>query len=125
MKADWLELLLCRWGRWSVKRESSGLGYSSVSPMFKDARVDGGGYGSDYDPGFSSSDVTACDAAVCRLPVEHRRAVIVHYRNQGGIRRTARELCCTFHKARDLLTYSHGFLHVLLDKHAYDHQNPP
>ena len=120
---DWLDMLLCRWGRWSVKRESSALGYGSVSPMFKDARVDGDGYGSEFDPGFTSQDVLSCDAAVNRLPLEHRRVVIVHYRNQGGIRRTARELGCNFHKARDLLNYAHGFLHVLLDKRDADHQN--
>jgi DNA-directed RNA polymerase specialized sigma24 family protein len=90
--------------------------------MFRD-QPGGDGYGVGYDPGYTPQDVLDCDAAINRLPREHKRVVVMHYHRQGGIRRTARELGMSFHAVRDSLSFAHGALHVLLDKRKDDHQN--
>lgn len=111
-----IDLLLCRWGRWSIKRDSSALGYGSVSPMFRDA-PSGGGWGRGSDPGFTEADVIACDGAVMALPVVQRVIVILHYQRQDSLRATAREcgvskeaagryLAQAHHSIRDHLTRS-------------------
>lgn len=86
---EWVDALLCRWGRWSVRRESAALGYGSASPMFRDCTV-GGGYSPEFDPGFTPRDLLDCDAAVTALPLVLRVVVIAHYQRSRSLRDTAR-----------------------------------
>lgn len=122
MNADWLEMLLNRWGRWAVRRESSALGYGSVSPMFRDAPC-GDGCGCMADPGFTPRDILDCDAAIIRLPHHQRRVVVLHYKRGCGLRQTARESAMSFSAVRDALSFAKGALHVMLDKQRGDNQN--
>ena len=86
---DWIDRLLCRWGRWSVRRESSALGYGAVSPMFRDCAT-GGGWSPEYDTGFTPRDLIECEAAVNVLPLVLRVVVIAHYQRARSVRDTAR-----------------------------------
>lgn len=85
---EWIDRLLSRWGRWSVRRESSALGYGSVSPMFRDCAT-GGGWSPEYDTGFTPRDLIECEAAVNGLPLVIRVVVIAHYQRGKGTRETA------------------------------------
>lgn len=86
---EWIDRLLHRWGRWSVRRESSALGYGSISPMFRDCAT-GGGWSPESDAGFTPRDLIDCEAAVNALPLGLRIVVIAHYQRAGGVRETAR-----------------------------------
>lgn len=85
---------------------SGGLGYPSVSPMFKDAGLRGS-FGSGVPVGVEFGDVQACDRAVNRLPIVLRCVVIQHYQMQSSLRDTAR-VCGISHKsAKQYLGMAH------------------
>lgn len=86
---EWIDRLLGRWGRWSVRRESSAIGYGSVSPMFRDCAT-GGGWSPEYDTGFTPRDLIECEAAVNALPLGLRVVVIAHYQRGRSVRDTAK-----------------------------------
>lgn len=91
---SWVDSLLCRWGRWAVRKEMQALGHASQSQIMRGWAGLGDGYGSGSPMGFSSEDIRACDRAVNALPVGLRAVVVEHYQRQGSIRQTA--LACGF-----------------------------
>lgn len=115
MTISWVDSLLARWGRWSIKRESSALGYGSASPMFRDCAT-GGGWSGDSDPGFTPRDVIDCDAAVNILPLCLRVVVIEYYQRNESLRDVARA-CGISHPSAS--QYLHR-AHVLIDQELSD-----
>lgn len=84
MKAQ-MEVLLSMWGRWAIRRASGGLGYPSVSPMFKDAPR-GDSFGSQEPLGIGEPEMLMVNAAVERLPGVLKLAVIETYQRGGSLR---------------------------------------
>lgn len=84
MKAQ-MEVLLSMWGRWAIRRAAGGLGYPSVSPMFKDAPR-GDSFGSQEPLGIGEPEMLMVNAAVERLPGVLKLAVIETYQRGGSLR---------------------------------------
>ena len=78
---DYIHLQLSIWGRWAVRRSTSGLGYPTVSPMFKD-RIGPSQYNSCEPPGVTEY-VHCTDQAVARLPAEDKRLCVEFYQIGG------------------------------------------
>jgi len=104
---DGIKVLLSRWGRWAIKRDSRGLGYPSTSPMFRDAPK-GDGFGDALPIGIAETDILAVDAAVMRLPEGLRLVVIYIYQRCYSLRDAARRL---------------GFSHQSVGKYLADAHN--
>lgn len=85
--------LLCSWGSWARRSAARGLGYPSVSPMFKDAPA-GKGYGSKVPLGVDDADNAATDAAIQRLSAEDRRLCIEVYQIGGTTVEVASRIGC-------------------------------
>lgn len=80
---EYINVQLSIWGKWAVRRGSAGLGYPSISPMFKDAKH-GGTYGSQLPPGVCVLEyVRETDLAVARLSAEDR-VLCVEFYQRGG-----------------------------------------
>lgn len=80
---EYINVQLSIWGKWAARRNSSGLGYPSISPMFNQAQH-GGSYGSQLPPGVCDCEyVRETDLAVARLP-EEDRALCVQFYQHGG-----------------------------------------
>lgn len=122
--ATWLDMLLYRWGRYAVKRDSSALGYGSVSPMFRDAASGTGGGTPGSDPGFTPMDIIECNDAIGKLPRDPRRVVIIHYQRASSLRNTAKAADISYSRARELLSFAHGFLTIALDNRKRGNHNP-
>ena len=97
MEQSSVEILLAAWGRWAIRVETKGIGYPSISPMFREARF-GKGFGSAPPVGLNDSDLRAVDAAVQRLPVILRATLNEFYKSQCSVRDLAKRLGCG-HKA--------------------------
>lgn len=83
MMIPYIDVQLSVWGKWAVRNSSKGLGYPSVSPMFKDAQH-GGTYGSQLPPGVSDCEyVRETDLAVQRLAELDRALVVEFYQVRG------------------------------------------
>lgn len=96
---EYINVQLSIWGKAMVRRGSAGLGYPSVSPMFRDASH-GGAYGSREPLGVSDSVyVEETDRAVQRLEAEDR-ALCVQFYQVGG---TASEIAGRLGIARQRL----------------------
>ncbi|MGE5621426.1 MAG: hypothetical protein ACM3VY_00215 [Candidatus Bathyarchaeota archaeon] len=93
MTISWVGSLLCRWGRWAVRKELKALGYGSQCQVLK-GWSGKDGYGSEVPTGYCLADIQACDRAVAALPVGIRAVVIEHYQRQGSVRATA--VACGF-----------------------------
>lgn len=86
-----IKSLLCAWGRWAIKRASSGIGYPSCSPMFKDS-PSGDAYGSQIPLGVgysAHSDFATLDADINKLPTVQRVTLIEVYQRGGSMREVA------------------------------------
>ena len=64
----YVNTMLVAWGRWAARGSDGGIGWASVSPMFKDA-PSGNGYGSKMPLGVGDidDDCEFTDSAVRRL----------------------------------------------------------
>lgn len=111
---DWIDRLLARWGRWSVRHESSALGYGSCSPMFRDCAT-GGGWSPEYDAGFTPRDLIDCEAAVNALPLGLRVVVIAHYQRARSVRDTAQACGFSAKSVTQYLGQAHERLKTVLD----------
>jgi len=63
----WVDALLSRWGRWSIRCESGALGFAS-SCILGGGGHDGDGYDSSAPLGVVDDDMEAVDGAVRKLP---------------------------------------------------------
>lgn len=97
-----VEILLAAWGRWAIRVETKSIGYSSVCPMFREARF-GNGFGSAPPVGLNDADLRAVDAAVQRLPVILRATLNEFYKSQCSIRDLALHLGCSHKSASQYL----------------------
>jgi hypothetical protein len=80
---EYINVQLSIWGKWAARRNSEGLGYPSISPMFNQAQH-GGSYGSQLPPGVCDCEyVRETDLAVSRLP-DADRALCVQFYQHGG-----------------------------------------
>ncbi len=78
-----VDVLLNRWGRWSIRCESGALGFAS-SCILGGAVGDGDGYDSAIPRGVLDDDMEAVDGAVRRLPKVLRLTVCeVYHFGQG------------------------------------------
>ena len=93
MEYSSVEILLAAWGRWAIRVETKSIGYSSVCPMFREARF-GNGFGSAPPVGLNDADLRAVDAAVQRLPVILRATLNEFYKSQCSVRDLALHLGC-------------------------------
>jgi hypothetical protein len=78
---EYVHVQLSVWGRWTLRKTTSGLGFPSVSPMFIGARFSGA-YGSHPPIGIEvcgEDHVHDTDAAVDRLSVEKKRLCVEYY----------------------------------------------
>lgn len=79
---EWVDVVLCRWGRWAIRCESGALGFASSSIMA--CSGDGDGFDSSVPRGVSDGDMEAVDCAVRRLPDVLRCVIIgVYVSGQG------------------------------------------
>jgi len=106
MSNDGIKVLLSRWGRWAIKRDSGALGYSSVSPMFRDAPA-GDSYGETLPIGIAGSDLLAVDAAVMRLPDVLKLVVLYIYQRNQSLRAAAQQLGVSHQSAGKYLEQAH------------------
>lgn len=111
---DWIDRLLYRWGRWSVRRESSALGYGSVSPMFRDCATSGG-WSPECDAGFTPRDLLECESAVNALPLVLRVVVIAHYQRARNTRDTAQACGVSCKTVTQYLGQAHQAMMPALD----------
>lgn len=80
---EYINAQLSVWGKWAVRQNSKGLGYPSISPMFKDVKH-GGTFGSQLPPHVCVLEyVRDTDLAVQRLPATDR-ALCVEFYQVGG-----------------------------------------
>ncbi len=103
---EYVHVQLSIWGRWERTRTSAGLGYSKVSPMFRDARH-GGSYASQPPAGVSidaAQEVHDTAAAVARLGLEHRRLAIEYYVIGGTAVQVAGRVGCGRQRLYERLT---------------------
>lgn len=115
-----VDVLLCRWGRWSVKQASRDVGYPSTSPMFKDA-TPGRGFGSEipHGVGMGAMDMHAVDRAVQQLPIIPRCVVVRHYQHEGCSYRATAAACGVSHKSvTQYLNQAHLMISDLLENSA-------
>lgn len=79
----WVDAMLARWGRWSIRSGSSGLGYAKCSILAGAGNGDG-----HCDPApprdVTEDDFDAIDAAVMRLPLVQLSCVVVVYIHLAG-----------------------------------------
>lgn len=119
----WVDVLLSRWGRWAIRRESGALGYASS--CFMAGAVGGGdGYDSSVPRGVADGDMEAVDAAVMRLPIVQVGCLIVVYRL--GVGRTDRENAERAGITRKMLTQyvNDAQRKIALDISQKEYQNP-
>lgn len=80
---EYINVQLSIWGKWAARRNSEGLGFPSISPMFNQAQH-GGSYGSALPPGVCDCEyVRETDLAVSRLKPEDQ-ALCVQFYQHGG-----------------------------------------
>ncbi len=92
MSIPYIDVQLSVWGKWAVRNSSKGLGYPSISPMFKDAQH-GGTYGSQLPPGVCVLEyVRETDQAVQRLSPTDRALCVEFYQVRGTAVDIARRL---------------------------------
>lgn len=120
MKAQ-MEVLLSMWGRWALRRAAGGLGYPSVSPMFRDA-PSGDSYGSQVPLGIGEPELLLVDAAVGRLPGVLKLAVIETYQIGGSLRAIGARLGVHHNTLGKYLTEAQ--LKISLDLELQYRQNP-
>ena len=80
---EYINVQLSIWGKWAARRNSDGLGYPTVSPMFNDAKH-GGTYGSQLPAGVCDCEyVSETDQAVNRLPQDDIKLCVEFYQRGG------------------------------------------
>lgn len=79
----WVDALLSRWGRWSIRCESGALGFSASCILGGDPG-EGDGYDSAIPLGVLDEDMEAVDGAVRRLPKMLRLVVMEVYQHSHG-----------------------------------------
>lgn len=117
---DGIKVLLSRWGRWAIKRDSRAMGYASVSPMFRDAPR-GDSFGDAVPLGIAEADILAVDAAVMRLPDVHRTLIIYIYQRDCSLRAAADRLGVSHQSAGKYLNEAHN--KIVLDIEIQCDQN--
>lgn len=89
----YVDTQLSMWGKWVVSKSAKGLGFSPISPMFKDMRH-GGVYASQPPMGVtldSAVNISDTDAAVQRLDQVQRQLAYEFYVRSGkGVEVAAR-----------------------------------
>lgn len=89
---EYINVQLSIWGKWAARQNSKGLGYPSISPMFKDVKH-GGTFGSQLPPGVCVLEyVRVTDQAVQRLSEQDRALCVEFYQVRGTAVEIARRL---------------------------------
>jgi DNA-directed RNA polymerase specialized sigma24 family protein len=83
IELTWVDALLSRWGRWSIRCESGALGFAS-SCILGGGPPDGDAYDSSAPLGVMDDDMEAVDGAVRKLPKMLQCAVIEVYQFSHG-----------------------------------------
>lgn len=117
-----MEVLLSMWGRWAIRRAAGGIGYPSVSPMFRQASS-GDAYGSQVPLGIGEPELILVDAAVGRLPEVHKLAVIQVYQIGGSLREIGARMGVDHKTVGKYLAEAQ--LKISLDVESQYPQNPP
>lgn len=78
---EYVNVQLSVWGRWALRRSTTGLGYPRVCPMFRTMRS-GGGYQS-CEPLGMEDYVEDTDRAVQRLEARDRLLCVEFYQRGG------------------------------------------
>ena len=119
----WIDVLLSRWGRWSLRCESGALGFSSSCILA------GGGSGDGYDSsvplGVMDDDMEAVDGAVRKLPKVHRLVIVEVYKFGHG--KSDRALAAALGMSRQALVEYVAQAHkkIALDISLMGSQNTP
>lgn len=79
----WLHVLLSRWGRWSIRKASGGLGYAKMS-IIAGAHEGDGSYDPAPPPDVTDADYESVSVAVAALPKEQTIAVMQLYVQGSG-----------------------------------------
>lgn len=101
----YIDVQLSIWGKWAVARNSAGLGYPSVSPMFQQM-IHGGGYRS-REPVGVCEYVGETDKAVERLNQDDKKLAVLFYQRRDSVTDIARELCIARQRVYDRLHRVH------------------
>lgn len=109
-----IDAMLCQWGRWAISQARREVGYSPISPMFKDS-ARGGGYGTGVPVGVEFGDIPACERAVNRLPIVLRCVVVQHYQMGSSLRDTAKACGISHKSASQYLGMAHREIAESLD----------
>ena len=86
---SWVDSMLVRWGIWSARSISNGLGYSKVSPMFRDMPTPKG-FGGSYEPGYTPTDLMVLDKVVQGLQDTLKAVLVGHYQHGKNISELSR-----------------------------------
>jgi hypothetical protein len=79
----WVDVLLARWGRWSIRCESGALGFAS-SCVLGGGLGGGDGYDSSIPKGVQDDDLALVDASIRKLPKVLRLTVVEVYQFGQG-----------------------------------------
>ena len=102
MQTSNVEVLLSAWGKWAVRIESRAIGFSSTSPMFREARF-GKGFGASEPVGITDDDMQAVDKAVQTLPDFFRATLNEFYKRPCSVRDLSVKLGCSHRTASQYL----------------------
>ncbi len=112
---SWVDVLLNRWGRWSILVESGALGYSKSS-LSSDYCDDG--YDSRPPKGIQNEDMEEVSKAVFDLPDDLRIIIIAVYKTQQGKseRKVSNYLGISRYKIKDAINIAHSRISIAISK---------
>lgn len=113
----WLHVLLCRWGRWSIRNASGGLGYAKMS-IIAGAHEGDGTHDPAPPPDVTNEDFEAISDAIRTLPTELVGAIVQLYVHGSGkaFYRIARDSGIHRDTLQRMILRSHRLLEPLLVK---------
>jgi hypothetical protein len=115
-----IHITLSRWGRWSIRKASGGLGYARMSLIAGANDGDNGHHDPSPPPDVTDADFDAVSDAVCLLPNEQIRAVVGMYVQGTGksFYRVARDVGMHRDTLERLVLSAHRALEPMLARRA-------